>query len=156
MSEVAGDIARQMAGNTGKTGNPILATLGRPTFLPGDGRTYARTTGFGSNKTPHPQGGTNETIAWVIFKPFKGSDLTLEGRVYLQRFVVDGKKKRVYDVALSFLKAERRDVASRQLLNAAKDEVRDLCRAWLASGNAKKETAIKADTAGQWTEEDDE
>lgn len=155
---VTGDIGRKMAANPlqpGQQGNPILATLGRPAFMPGDGRKYDRTTGFGNNKVKNPQGGTNETIAWVVFHPFKGSDLTVEGRIYCERFVEDGKSKRVYSISLPFLKAERRDVASRELIESAKLVIREDYRAWTAKDGSKAKAA-KPTSSGQWSESDED
>jgi hypothetical protein len=163
-NEVVGDIARGMPhGPIERTdkdkprkGNPILAVLGSPSFLAGDGRRYPRTTGFGSSKKPHPDGGTNETAAFVVFKPFAGLDIAVEGRIYCERFAAEGKNKRIYSVSLTALKAERRDAPGRQAIEGVKIAVRDLYRAWITSDAAKSAVSTaKVVAADRWEETDE-
>jgi hypothetical protein len=166
MDNVTGDIARAAAAaplspkqdapkTTGK-GNPLLAVLGAPTFLAGDGRTYPRTSGWGANKKPHPDGGTNETVAFVIFKPFKGLETGLEGRIYCERYMENGKQMRSYSVSIPFFKPQRGDAAGRDAAEALKVHIRDAYRSWQGT-DAAKESAAKAKrtvSADKWVESD--
>jgi hypothetical protein len=140
-----------------KPKNAILALLGNPTFEAGDGRTYPRTTGWGANKKPHPDGGTNETIAFAIWRPFKGLQRELSGRIYCERYTENGKPKRTYSVSLPFLgKAVRGDSSGNDAVEQVKIYVRDLYRQWASSDAAKasqltNKRMVRADT---WTEDE--
>jgi hypothetical protein len=124
--------------------------------MTGDGKTYPRTTGFGNSRKPHPDGGTNETVAWVVFTPYEGLTVTHEGRIYCEKFAENGKQKRVFSISLPFLKAERRDNAGRQAIENVKVTVRDLYRAWLASNDGKVlASKSAASSIDKWEETDD-
>ena len=136
--------------------NPILAVLGSPKFVLGNGKQYPRTEGFGANRKPHPGGGTNETAAFVVFTPFVGLPaVSLEGRIYLERFVENGKNVRRYNVALSFIQTGRRYATAAAAVEAVKIEVRELYRAWLkVPANATSAPVVKSGGV-DWTEVDE-
>lgn len=161
MAEVTGNTATQMAATPltpraerKESSNAIMRLLGRPTFVPGDGKTYPRTTGWGANKKPHPDGGTNETVAFVVFRPIKGLTLPFAGRIYCERFIENGKNKRVYSVSFPFIntKFERLSADSNAAVEGMKSEVRDLYRAWLSSDEVKSQPAKV--TSDKWEESD--
>jgi hypothetical protein len=164
MAEVAGDIARAAAAAplTERKAEPVKAKgkffgwLGAALFALGDGKQYPRSTGFGSNRKPHPDGGTNETIAWITFRPAPGLELELQGRVYCERFMDAGKAKRVFSISLPFLKAERKDSKSRDAIETLKADLRDQYRGWLKSADHTDAVASKPATtsAGVWSEDD--
>jgi hypothetical protein len=161
MAELTGSTAAQMAaaplarsGERKASTNPIMGLLGRPTFVQGDGKQYPRTSGWGANKKPHPDGGTNETVAFIVFRPFKGLDLPMEGRIYCERFIEGGKSKRVYSISLPFLKVERRDASGNRAVEQVKLELRDLYRAWLASDEATKDIPASKVSSDKWEESD--
>src|ERR1700677_2953313 len=138
MSEnIVGDIAKQMAAlpiveskepkaPKEPKGNPLLKVLGSPQFVAGDGKKYPRTTGFGSSRKPHPDGGTNETLAYIIFKPFESNDVTMEGRIYAERYVENGKRITSYSITLPMLKVERRDAKGKMQVDGLKSTLRKL------------------------------
>ena len=134
--------------------NPILAMLGKPTFVVGDGKQYPRQVGWGNSKTLNPAGGTNETAAFVVFKPFAGLDLALEGRIYCERFAEGDKSKRVYSISLPFMKADKRDSVGRNAIEAVKGEVRDLYRTWSKSASAIAAASTSKVQPGSWSEDD--
>ena len=169
MADQPGDLARGMAaGPVVKAdveqkeapkvikGNPLLKILGSPTFVAGDGKRYERTTGFGSSRKPHPDGGTNETVAYIIFKPFDGLDITAEGRIYCERFVAkDGKNKRVYSITLPMLKVERKDAKGKAAVENLKITLRNLYReSALAKAVATGAAADKPIASDRWEESD--
>jgi hypothetical protein len=170
MADVVGNTAIQMANaplggkasektndaQPKRKGNPILAVLGVPTFVMGDGRTYPRTTGFGPNRKAHPDGGTNETVAFIVWKPFQGCDtITQEGRIYCEKFLQDGQKKRSFSISLPFLKSAPRDAVARQTIEQVKVALRDAYRIWSMS-DAAKDAPKKTETADKWIETDPE
>ncbi len=125
----------------------LLSFLGQPTFIMGDGKRYPRQTGWGQNKKANPDGGTNETIGWVVFKPTGLDGISFEGRVYLERFQkVDGvdlpKERRIYSVSLPFVTREKRNAAATEAYESACDKVLDSYLEW-----AKSAPAIAASTA---------
>ena len=164
-NEVAGDLARAAAaapmdrkqekGKQAEPVNPLLAVLGAPSFVDGDGREYPRTVGFGSNKKPHPDGGTNCTAAWVIFKPFKGLDTTMEARIYRETYPgSDGKTQRSFSVSIPFVKVDRKDGRGREAVEALKLHVRDSYRAWRKEHAPTAATKAKVSSTG-WIETDE-
>jgi len=130
--------------------NPILSKIGIPKFLAGDGRQYPRQTGWGQNKTKHPDGGTNETIAFLVFTPFETSNVTLEGRIYCQRYTEAGKEIEDYSVSLPFLKADRKDTASRDMIGQVQNTIRGLFEKWQMLPEAHVNPAKTAERAGRW------
>lgn len=147
------DGPKETANKPKKEGNPILAILGSPQFAVGDGKKYPRQTGWGAQKKAHPDGGTNETVAWVIFKPFKGLDLAQEGRIYCESFVRNGATVRKYSISLPFLKADKRDASGRMAIESLKLHVRDSYRKWLKSDDSKADTNKKPASAdSEWEE----
>ena len=135
--------------------NPILAVLGTPQFVLGNGKQYPRTEGFGANRKPHPGGGTNETAAFVVFTPFVGLPaVSLEGRIYLERFVENGKNVRRYNVALSCLQTGKRDAMAAQAVEAVKIEVGELYRTWIKSAPTATTPSVKSGGV-DWTETDE-
>lgn len=157
---MAGVDVRQMAAaplpeKPAKVKTAILALLGEPVFMPGDGKTYPRQTGWGANKKPHPDGGTNETVAFVVFRPFKGLGLALEGRIYCERFTENGKAKRVYSISLPFLKPERRDGDSNRAIEATKLAIRAAYREWQSDPTTKDAIVKQAATSDKWEETDE-
>ena len=150
MSEqVTGDIARQMAASpihveptkpeapverapqriVGKA-NPFAAVLGPASFMNGDGRQFDRTSGWGNNKVPHKDGGTQETAAWVVFKPFKGVETGLEGRIYKETYMENGVEVHDYSVTIPFIKVAKGDAAGTMHLQALKDAVWEQYTEW--------------------------
>lgn len=146
---MAGEVARQMAATPlqkdeaakpeAKTEkNPIFALLGRPKIVAGPGTRYARTEGWGKDKKPHRDGGTNETIAFAVFTPFKGLELPLVATVYCERFtatVTEGgktvvKNRRKLNVSIPFLKPEKRDGDGNKAAALAKAEIETMFRNW--------------------------
>lgn len=173
MAKLPGDMAREMASvplasektttvdtvvaSGGSMIAPLLAVLGHPSYVMGDGKEYPRTTGFGRDRKPHPDGGTNATVAFITFMPYKGLGITHEGRIYCERFVENGRNKRVYSISLPFLKAERRDAVSRDAIEAFKIHLRDRYRSWQTDQEKAgiKPTARKAARADTWSEDDE-
>ena len=161
MAEVKGSMATQMATapivqhSSGK--HPLLTMLGEPIFIPGNGKQYPRQTGWGAQKTAHPEGGTNETAASVAFKPFKGSEITMEGTIYLERFTKEGKARKRYNISLPFLKTSKGDAAGTVLVESFKGVLRDRYREFQADPDRKAEAekASKVNGAGQWEETDE-
>ena len=127
----------------------LIAMLGEPVFRPGNGRKYPRTEGWGTNKKPHPDGGTNETAAYVIFKPFKGLDVELEGRIYLERFTKDGKAHKRYNISLPFLTVGRSDASGSQAVEACKGTIRERYRAMLSDPN-RLQASEPVQDMGSW------
>ena len=167
---IAGDVARQMAAGPivpqeprpenkapkGGKQNPFSAVLGAPSFVAGDGREYDAQTGFGNNRKPHPLGGKTSTIAWIAFKPFKGLDTPVEGRIYRHRYNdANGKEQRDYTVTLSFLKIGRGDAKGREALDSLKDELMSAYVEWRKTSDIKPTVATSKRTAGSWHEEGD-
>lgn len=136
----------------GKGKNPILAYLGTPQFIAGDGKQYPRQEGWGANKKPHSGGGTNETVAFVVFKPFAGLELSQEGRIYCERFVEGGKNKRRYSISLPFLKADKRDGDGRRAVEDLKGTIKAQYQKWEAEGDHKAETKASKANESQWEE----
>lgn len=169
MDQVVGDIARAAAAapmpekdrKDKKAKNAILAVLGTPSFVMGTGKQYPRETGWGKKKTPHPDGGTNETVAFVVFRPYGADGPTQEGAIYAETFQKENgvdlpKPKRRYSISLPFLKAGRTDAKARDLIEATKLEVRTAYRAWVSNPEnlkAAAERKAKADNPTEWVEE---
>jgi hypothetical protein len=134
-------------------GNPF-GILGSPIFVQGDGKQYARQSGWGKDKGPHPDGGTNETAVFILFRPFTGTMLELQGRVYLERYQQNGKNVRKYSVSLPFLKAEKRDGEGRAAIERLKISLRDAYREWIKTAPTQAPVAVQTDSP-EWVETDD-
>ena len=168
MGEQPGDLARTMAAGPivkaevesekapkVSKGNPLLKVLGSPTFVAGDGKQYERTTGFGSSRKPHPDGGTNETVAYIIFRPFDGLEMTMEGRIYCERFVTkEGKGKRLYSITLPMLKVERKDAKGKAAIENLKITLRNLYQTSDLAKAVSKGTVERPVASDRWEESD--
>lgn len=140
---------RRRANTDAKAKNKgILGILGHPRVLAGDGKQYPRTTGFRADRKPHPGGGTNETAAFFVWTLDTG--VTLEGRMYCQKFTEDGKAIEEYAVSLPFLKAEPKNAAALKATDTVKVACEDLFFKWLETPEAKsiKSTAAITKRAG--------
>src|SRR5258706_352537 len=164
MADLAGTTAAQMAAaplaarqERKASTNAIMRLLGAPSFIQGDGKKYKRQTGWGANKKDHPDGGTNETAAFVVFRPIKGLTLPFVGRIYCERFVENGKNKRVYSISFPFINAkfERLNADSNAAVENMKAEVRDAYREWLKTDGASTAPAVTKASDDKWEESDE-
>jgi hypothetical protein len=134
--------------------NPILTALGKMGFRAGDGRKFPRQSGWGASKKDHPDGGTNETVAYVVFQPFGMlADLPIEGRIYREQWSKDGKEHRKYSISLPFLGLKgnpRLSAETHAAINHLKLEIKSGYQDWAKSNKSTVESATVNRNDDDW------
>lgn len=149
------ELKQVAAGGPQPADNPFLAWLGKPTYLPVNGKAYPRTIGWGADKKPDPTGGTRSQVALVVFRPFKASGAELVGKVYCERLVENGEKIRRFSVSIPFITIDRKDAQGQMALKSLKRMLREGYRLWAKSADGSK-VAIQPQDVDHYDEKDDE